>query len=136
MRGEYEMKNEKFDLFEGIELTSEEKKYFDEQEEVTNIIIKMIKRRIELNMTQRDLAIKTGIKQPMIARIESFESTPRLDTLIKIANALTLKLDFVNTGKIDVNVNLNVNINYKIDNKPTNFINFFNNEQHNLPTIS
>ena len=45
-------------------------------------------------MSQRDLAIKTGIKQPMIARIENGDSVPRIDTLIRIANELNLKIGF------------------------------------------
>ena len=89
------MGNKEFDLFENINLTEENEKYFDEQKEVSRYIIKLIKRRIELKMSQRDLAEKTGIKQPMIARIESFYSTPRFDTLLKIVKALGLNIDFV-----------------------------------------
>lgn len=44
-------------------------------------------------MSQRDLAKKTGIKQPMIARIENFDTIPRLDTLVKISRALELKIE-------------------------------------------
>ena len=43
-------------------------------------------------MSQRELAKKTCIKQPMIARIEKLESIPRLDTLIKILDALDLNI--------------------------------------------
>ena len=83
------MEDKKFDLFKSIELNEKDKKYFDEQKEVTNIIVKLIKRRIDLKISQRELA---GIKQPVIARIECFEATPRLDTLVKIAKALDLQL--------------------------------------------
>ena len=89
------MENKEFDLLENINLTEENKKYFDEQKEVSRYIIKLIKRRIELKMSQRDLAEKTGIKQPMIARIESFDSVPRFDTILKIVKALGLNIDFV-----------------------------------------
>lgn len=92
MKGELKMEDKKFDLFENIELNEEDKKYFDEQKEVTNIIVKLIKRRIDLKISQRELAKMTGIKQPVIARIECFEATPRLDTLVKIAKALDLQL--------------------------------------------
>ena len=88
------MEKNNFVLFEGINLSEDDKKYFNEQKEVSNYIIKLIKRRIELKMSQRDLAKKAGIKQPMIARIERFDTTPRFDTLLKIANALDLRLDF------------------------------------------
>lgn len=87
------MEKNKFDILEDIGLSSEERKYFDTQNDVSDIIIKLIKRRIDLKMSQRDLAKKTGIKQPMIARIENFDAIPRLDTLVKIARALNLKIE-------------------------------------------
>lgn len=85
------MEEKRFDLFESIVLNEEDKKCFDEQKEVSNIIVMFIKRRIDLKISQRELAKMTGIKQPVIARIECFEETPRLDTLVKIAKALDLQ---------------------------------------------
>ena len=108
------MENKVFDVFEGIDLTSEEIQFYDFKKEVSNYIIELIKRRIELKMSQRDLAEKTGIKQPMIARIESFDTVPRLDTLLKITKALDLKLSFEKEVVIDLNINITVD--YKIVN--------------------
>lgn len=88
------MKNNNFDLFEDLNLTEDERKVFDSRRETSTIIAKIIKRRMDLKMSQRDLAIKTGIKQPMIARIENGDSVPRIDTLIRIANELNLKIVF------------------------------------------
>ena len=66
---------------------------------VNEIIIQLITRRINLNMSQRDLAKITGIKQPMIARIEKFDSIPRLDTIVKMACALGMAIKFDSIDK-------------------------------------
>lgn len=52
----------------------------------------VIDERMFLNLTQRDLADITGIKQPMIARIERLESIPRLDTFLRIVDKLNLEV--------------------------------------------
>lgn len=87
---------ETFDLLDGINLSDEDKKYYKDKRKVNNIIINIIKRRIDLGMSQRDLALKSGIKQPMIARIEKFDNIPRLDTLLKLLDALDLTLTISN----------------------------------------
>jgi len=45
------------------------------------------KLRLELDLTQHDLATRAGVSQPLIARIESGDVDPRLSTLHKIFNA-------------------------------------------------
>ena len=87
---------ETFDLLDGINLSDEDKKYYKDKRKVNNIIINIIKRRIDLGMSQRDLALKSGIKQPMIARIDKFDNIPRLDTLLKLLDALDLTLTISN----------------------------------------
>ena len=101
MRGDIKMKTNNFDLFEDLNLTEDERKVFDSRRETSTIIAKIIKRRMDLKMSQRDLAIKTGIKQPMIARIENGDSVPRIDTLIRIANELNLKIGFEKNDVIE-----------------------------------
>lgn len=44
--------------------------------------------RVELDMTQDDLAEETGILQNGLSRYERGRSTPTLESLIKIAKAL------------------------------------------------
>ena len=68
----------------------ENKKVLDTSIMIRNLMEKLVQERMFLGMTQRDLANETGIKQPMIARIEKMESIPRLDTFLWIAD----KLDF------------------------------------------
>ena len=89
----YFMSEKKFDLFENINLNKEDEKDFEISNIVAEIVARLVSRRLELGVSQRELAKRTGIKQPMIARIEKFESIPRLDTLVKIALALDLKIN-------------------------------------------
>ena len=62
-------------------------------ERVSAIIEKIVKARIESGMTQRQLAEKCGMKQAAIARIESLQVMPRIDTLVRIANSLDMTID-------------------------------------------
>ncbi len=61
-------------------------------EEQAAIISEIIKQRNALGLSQRDLASICGVPQSSVARIESFQSTPNLATLIKILHHLGLKL--------------------------------------------
>ncbi|PHC82976.1 transcriptional regulator [Bacillus wiedmannii] len=66
-----------------------------DENEMTQIdlIAQLVNRRIKLGLTQTELAKKTGLKQPAIARMESIEGpTPRLDTLEKVIRGLGLKI--------------------------------------------
>lgn len=56
------------------------------------IISTAIKRRNDLNLSQRDLADRSGLKQSAIARIEKLNSVPRIDTLIRILRCLDLEI--------------------------------------------
>lgn len=67
-------------------------KVLSDVEEQAAIISAVIQRRNELGMSQRDLASLCGIPQSSVARIESFQTTPNLSTLLKILRPLGLKL--------------------------------------------
>ena len=62
-----------------------------ESESHAEIITAMIKQRHVLGLSQRDLAAMCGIPQSSIARIESYKTTPNLDTLLKIFRQLGLQ---------------------------------------------
>ena len=57
----------------------------------------VISARLACNMTQKELAEKTGIRQSNISRIENGSASPPIDTLARIAAGLgkQLKIDFV-----------------------------------------
>ena len=56
------------------------------------IISAMIKQRNELGLSQRELASLCDIPQSSVARIESFQTTPNLATLLKLFRVLGLKI--------------------------------------------
>lgn len=70
-------------------LTDEEK---IEVDLMADIISKIIERRQELGISQRELEKLTGIKQEAICRIENMKNMPQLDTLIKLMGPLGLRL--------------------------------------------
>ena len=57
----------------------------------------VIAARLACNMTQKELAEKTGIRQSNISRIENGSASPTIDTLARIAAGLgkQLTIDFV-----------------------------------------
>ena len=57
----------------------------------------VIAARLACNMTQKELAEKTGIRQSNISRIENGSASPTIDTPARIAAGLgkQLKIDFV-----------------------------------------
>lgn len=76
----------------------DEKENMERIEELSAIIGKMIIRREELGMSQRDLAKKCGITQSALARLESCRTTPQLDTMLKVLKPLGLTLSVTPTG--------------------------------------
>ncbi|MBR0415323.1 MAG: helix-turn-helix transcriptional regulator [Clostridia bacterium] len=68
------------------------KKEMEEIEELASIVCAIIDKRNEMGLSQRDLAELCGIPQSSVARIETFKTTPNVDTLIKIMQPLGLKL--------------------------------------------
>ena len=63
-----------------------------DMEQQAEIISAVIKQRNALGLSQRDLASICGIPQSSVARIEAFQTTPNLATLLKILRPLGLKL--------------------------------------------
>ena len=57
-----------------------------------NIAEKVADRRVAMNMSQRELAELCGTTQSAIARLERGGRPPRIDTLLRIADALDCEL--------------------------------------------
>jgi len=53
---------------------------------------KVAERRVAMNMSQRELAERCGTTQSAIARLERGGRPPRIDTLLRIAEALDCDL--------------------------------------------
>lgn len=73
-------------------IDAESKKAIEEVEALSSIITAVASQRNALGISQRELASMCGIPQSSVARIESFKTTPNLDTLLKIMQPLGLKL--------------------------------------------
>ena len=61
----------------------------------SQIIKKITNLRTKKGLSQNDLAKITGIKQPIISRMEQGITNPRLDTVIKIVDALEYELTLI-----------------------------------------
>lgn len=72
----------------------------EENESLTSIIAAMIEQRTALGISQRELAAMCGVPQSSVARIETYKTTPNLDTLLKLFKPLGLSLT-VNKLKSD-----------------------------------
>lgn len=77
----------------------ESKKDIEEAENLASIVGTMIEQRNALGISQRELASICGIPQSSVARIESFKTTPNLETLLKIFQPLGLKLTVSSAAK-------------------------------------
>ena len=68
------------------------KKEIEEIEALASIVSAIIDKRNEMGLSQRDLAELCGIPQSSVARIETFKTTPNVETLIKLLQPLGLQL--------------------------------------------
>lgn len=52
------------------------------------LITSIIQARKETGLSQRDLEMISGVKQPQIARLERGDANPQLDTILKVLAAM------------------------------------------------
>ena len=73
------------------------KKEWDDIQPEMDVIRAMIDARIEQNLTQKELAARTGIDQADIRKLENGSRNPSLTLLKKLASGLgmQLKIEFV-----------------------------------------
>ena len=64
-------------------------------EKMAEIITTIIEQRTKLGISQRDLALLSNMPQSSIARVESFKTTPSVDTLLRIIRPLGLTLSII-----------------------------------------
>lgn len=69
------------------------KQDIEETEALSSIVSALIQKRTAMGISQRELASICGVPQSSVARIESFATTPRLDTLIRLMQPLGLHLN-------------------------------------------
>lgn len=69
------------------------------QDQIDDLLLLLVKERKKRKISQSELSIRTKIPQPTISRLESFSSVPTLPIVLKLSNALGLKLTLVNNGE-------------------------------------
>lgn len=75
------------------------KEDIEEAETRAAIVSAMIEKRNELGISQRELAQMCDMPQSSVARIESYKTSPKLDTLVKLLQHLGLSLSVTSTPK-------------------------------------
>ena len=73
-------------------IDSANKEEMENIESMAAIIGSIIERRNTLGISQRELAKLCGMPQSSVARIESYKTTPSIDTLLKVMKPLGLTL--------------------------------------------
>jgi len=63
------------------------------------IISELITARNEKRISQRELEQLSGVKQPIISRMESGETSPQLDTVLRVLAPLGKTLAVVSIGQ-------------------------------------
>ncbi len=97
------------------------KKEIEIAKKIAGIISKLVIARINLKLTQEELAKKCGLKQSAIARMENLNVFPRIDTIMRVASCLN-----VDIGVKDVelaNVYYTINIDFEKETYSNNYSN-------------
>ena len=68
------------------------RRQMEEIEEIAVIVGAIIEQRQALGLSQRGLALRCGIPQSSVARIETLKTVPNLETVLKIMQPLGLRL--------------------------------------------
>ena len=73
------------------------KKEWDSLQPEMELIRTIVKARVDKNITQKELSVKTGINQADISKLETGTRKPSLKILEKIADALdmAIKIEFI-----------------------------------------
>jgi ribosome-binding protein aMBF1 (putative translation factor) len=74
-----------------IDPTNEEDA-IEEYDVFEEIRMQIMKARNDLGLTQRELALKSGLTQANVSKIEKGISHPTIETLLKLANSLGKRL--------------------------------------------
>ena len=93
----------KFDDFLAEQLQDEEfRKEYEVIQPEMNIIRAMVDARISQNLTQKELAERTGINQADISKLENGTRNPSINLLKRLADGMdmVLKIEFVPKQKI------------------------------------
>ena len=82
-------------IIEKRKTDSEFDKLWQESRNEYKLLAELVKIRKEANLSQTELAEKSGNKQQVISRIENKENSPTLKTLCSILDVLGYEIKFV-----------------------------------------
>ncbi len=82
-----------YDIKKELLSDPEVKKEYDRLGPKFDLIRSIIEKRIEKNISQKELASRMGTKQSALSRFESGSYNPSLDFMQKVAQALDSKLE-------------------------------------------
>ncbi|MEE0992518.1 MAG: helix-turn-helix transcriptional regulator [Bacteroidales bacterium] len=111
--------------------TKKEQQALQTAEDVSNVMLSIISERIEQGLSQKELAERTGLKQSAIARMERLQVMPRVDTVVKVANALGIRIKAIDATQLKREIPITavyVNVGYK-DHKKNDVIRYVNNSE-------
>lgn len=93
----------KFDDFLAEQLQDEEfKKEYDNLQPEFDVIRAIVDARVSQNLTQKELAERTGINQADISKLENGTRNPSINLLKRLADGMdmALKIEFIPKQKI------------------------------------
>ena len=67
--------------------------------QIARMVSEIVKRRKLLGLTQEEVANRSGLTQAQVARLENSSQIPRVDTLMKVAITLGLKVNLKETDE-------------------------------------
>jgi XRE family transcriptional regulator, regulator of sulfur utilization len=65
---------------------------------MNKIASRLTQRRLELGLRQKQVAQSIGMTQPHLSLIESGEANPNINTIIRLASALDIKVSDLTEG--------------------------------------
>ena len=83
-------------------------KDFREIEAELDVVAQIIKARKQKGLSQQEVANKADVTQQVVSRVENRSYSPNLKNLVKITNALELKINLVNVSN-HLNENSDIN---------------------------
>ena len=98
-----EVRMRKFDQFLGEQLQDEEfKREYENIQPEMNVIRALVEARNSQNLTQKELAERTGINQADISKLENGTRNPSINLLKRLAEGMdmVLKIEFVPKQKL------------------------------------
>lgn len=138
-------------LYDEFNENNDEKKFLDVHKTISKLINKIVEARIKMNLTQRDLEKISGVKQSAIARFETLQVIPKIDTILNLMYHLNIDLKLIcnkdeqkvissipGSSNSDYKViifkieNKVEELDYKVSNYQVDNFNYFNNSEDKL----